>query len=43
MKRIISLAAIAAVALSLGMAAVSAEAAKLIGETKAKELSLIHI
>ena len=31
MKKIISLAAIAAVALSLGMAAVSADAAKLIG------------
>ena len=42
MNRIISLAAIAAVALSLGMAAVSAEAAKLIGETKAKEIAFKH-
>ncbi len=42
MKKIVSLAAIAAVALSLGMAAVSAEAAKLIGEAKAKEIALKH-
>lgn len=42
MKKIISLAAIAAVVLSLGMAAVSADAAKLIGEARAKEIALKH-
>ena len=42
MKKIISLAAIAAVVLSLGMAAVSADAAKLIGEARGKEIALKH-
>ena len=42
MKKIVSLAAIAAAALSLGMSAASAEAAKLIGEAKAKEIALKH-
>ncbi|MDO5116318.1 MAG: PepSY domain-containing protein [Synergistaceae bacterium] len=42
MKRIIGLAAIAALALSLGIAALSAEAAALIGEARAKEIALKH-